>query len=226
MSCPETLFAALRRCPDLDGVDDSVLTELIQAGSVKRYVAGQCYHLQGEDAQEAVFVLKGYLLIGMSDRNGNTHIVRPVTEGIWFNLLPILDGGPALHDTHAAIDSELFVVPKAKFLHIAHKATALMNAVHRLLHQRNRLLYHELAHMALLPLGQRCAQLLVQLMGKAEGGISQVDVSQNELAQMLGYSRPVVNRELQNLAKQGVIEITYHRIAILDVAALRRIALF
>lgn len=225
MSYHATLFAALRRCPDLAGVGDDVLIELVEAGSVKRYVAGQSYHLQGDDAREAVFVLQGYLLIGMSDRNGNTHIVRPVTEGVWFNLLPVLDGGPALHDTHAAVDTDLFVVPKAKFLRIANEASALMDAVHRLLYQRNRLLYHELAHMALLPLSQRCAQLLVQLMGKAEDGVNQVVVSQNEMAQMLGYSRPVVNRELHNLAKHGVIEITYHRIVILDVAELRRISL-
>lgn len=208
----------------MESVDDAVLMRLVQAGSVRHYEAGQCYHLQGDETREAVFVLKGYLLIGMSDRHGNTHIVRPITAGTWFNLLPVLDGGTALHDTHAAVATELFVTPKAQFLRISHAAPALLDAVHRLLYQRSRLLYHELAHMALLPLGQRCAQLLVQLMSRADDGISQVEVSQTELAQMLGYSRPVVNRELQKLAKLGVIGLTYHRIVIHDVVELRRTA--
>lgn len=220
---PADVFAELRASRDLADVSDAVLTRLVEGGCLRQFTAGQRYYTQGDEAREVVFVLSGYLLIGNSDRHGNSHIVRPLTPGMLFNVLPVLDGGPMLHDGWAPVEAEIFVIAKAIFLRIVREEPALNEAVHRLIYQRTRQIYHELAQMALLPLSQRCAQLLTQLMRSADG-VSQVSVSQNELAQMLGYSRPMVNRELRTLAHQGVIDITYHRILIRDGDALHRLA--
>lgn len=41
---------------------------------------------------------------------------------------------------------------------------------------------------------------------------------------MLGYTRPIVNKELRRLADEGLIRITYRQIAVVDAGLLQRVA--
>ncbi|RUQ33389.1 MAG: winged helix-turn-helix transcriptional regulator [Candidatus Competibacteraceae bacterium] len=52
-----------------------------------------------------------------------------------------------------------------------------------------------------------------------------VSVSQSELAEMLGYTRPIVNKELRRLADEGLIRITYRHIAVPQPTLLHQVAL-
>ena len=52
-----------------------------------------------------------------------------------------------------------------------------------------------------------------------------IKASQTELAHMLGYTRPVVNRELRRLADEGVLDLRYLRIRVADIDRLQAIAL-
>jgi len=51
-----------------------------------------------------------------------------------------------------------------------------------------------------------------------------VRLSQSEFAEMLGSARPVVNRALKKLQRDGVIEVGYQRIVVLRPSALREAA--
>lgn len=116
----------------------------------------------------------------------------------------------------------------------------------RLLGERPRiaqaLWWHELVTSSiqrewLLNLGQRTAHerighLLVELflrlraVGLTQGNSCEFPLTQTDLAEATGLTPVHVNRMLQDLRGQGLIELTHRRLTIPDLAALMRAALF
>ncbi len=52
-------------------------------------------------------------------------------------------------------------------------------------------------------------------------GTEELDISQADLAQMVGTSRQTVNALLQRIEAEGLIEVKFRKIRILDVERLR-----
>jgi CRP/FNR family cyclic AMP-dependent transcriptional regulator len=221
--------AAFLRPPGVSA-GEALVSELIEMGNCRVLAAEQTYQRHGDPVTHVSIVLSGYLLVGLVDALGKSHIVRPLGAGQPFNILPVLDGGLAIHDARAGPETKLLLLPKSPFLQLMKGNPEFSDAIHALLFARNRQLYQELADMALLSLRQRCARLLLHVMENRNPPDSSgpdwcVSVSQSEFAEMLGYTRPIVNKELRRLADEGLIHITYRRIVISNPNLLERVAL-
>lgn len=215
---------------ELSAVPANALDALQSLGTLRTLEPNQTLQVHGDPITHASLILSGTLVVGLSDAAGRCHILRPITTGQFLNLLPVFDRGPAIHDVHASESSTVMLFEAHALTDLCHRHPALHHALLQILHYRNRLLYAELANIALLPLRQRCAQLLLQVMQPAHTAPDPtlppaIKVSQTELAHMLGYTRPVVNRELRRLADEGVLDLRYLRIRVADVNRLQAIAL-
>jgi CRP-like cAMP-binding protein len=105
---------------------------------------------------------------------------------------------------------------------------ALTHRLMRLLCLRSRTAYSRLADNATLTLRQRCASILLQLiepygLAEANGVAISLKLSQEELAFMVGCSRPMLNRELKQLESEGVIRTTYSHYVITNADLLESI---
>lgn len=190
---------------------------------------GQVYQSRGARVDGVVIVIHGFLRISLSNPEGKRHVVTHLEPGQIFNLLPVMDGGPAIHDAEAGPDTELLVLPTASFRQLQCENPAVAAAAQSLLNARARIIYDGLADAMLLTLSQRCARSLMHVLNAfgepvgADGAMS-VRLSQSEFAEMLGNARPVVNRALKKLQHDGVIEVGYQRIVVLRPSALRAAA--
>jgi CRP/FNR family cyclic AMP-dependent transcriptional regulator len=194
-----------------------------------RLEPGQVYQTRGSRVEGVVIVAKGFLRISLSNSDGKRHVVRHLGPGQIFNLLPVVDGGPAIHDAEAGLDTEVLVLPTESFLELQRVDPAVAASAQRLLNARARMLYDGLADAMLLTLSQRCARTLLDVVhefGEPTGtaGAMGVRLSQSEFAEMLGNARPVVNRALMKLQRSGVIELGYQRIVVLRSSELREAA--
>jgi CRP-like cAMP-binding protein len=219
----------VKETADLAGVPMESLEALQALGSLHILDGGQTLQIHGDEICNAVLILSGTLVVGLTDSLGRCHVLRPITAGQFLNLLPVFDRGPVIHDVYASSRAKLMIFEPEAFLQLLQKHPELRDALHQILHYRNRLLYAELANIALMPLRQRCAQLLLQVMLPAHnasslGKVQEISVSQTEIAQMLGYTRQVVNRELRRLVDEGVLDLSYMRIRVLQPQRLRSIA--
>lgn len=215
---------------ELAGVPPQSLEALQALGNMRTLEDGQILQIHGDENTPAVLVLSGTLMFGLTDTQGRCHVVRPVAAGQFFNLLPVFDQGPAIHDAYASGKLKLMLFETQAFLQLVKKHHELRDALHQILHYRNRLLWMELANIALLPLRQRCAQLLMQIMlhahtASSQGKTEEISVSQTEISNMLGFTRQVVNRELRRLADECVLDLNYKRIRVLQPQRLRSIAM-
>jgi CRP/FNR family transcriptional regulator, cyclic AMP receptor protein len=211
-------------------VADAVAAALLAMGSSRVLAPEQTYQRHGDPVTHVSIVLTGYLLVGVTDALGKVHIVRPLAVGQPFNILPVLDSGGAIHDARAGPQTTLWLLSRQPFLQLMREVPAFGGALYALLFARNRQLYQELADMALLPLRQRCARIILQVMedSRAPGSDQPrwcVSVSQSELAEMLGYTRPIVNKELRRLADEGLIQIAYRHVVVVNLARLEQVAL-
>jgi|APFre7841882630_1041343.scaffolds.fasta_scaffold52925_2 CRP/FNR family cyclic AMP-dependent transcriptional regulator len=210
-------------------LDPASLRHVLGMARTVRLDRGQVYQSRGARVDGVVIVANGFLRISLSNSEGKRHVVRHLGPGQIFNLLPVVDGGPAIHDAEAGIDTELIVLPAESFLELQRVNPEVAAAAQRLLNARARMLYDGLADAMLLTLGQRCARSLLSVVHEfgepaGEGGAMSVRLSQSEFAEMLGNARPVVNRALKKLQREGVIEVGYQRIVVLQPFALREAA--
>ena len=104
-------------------------------------------------------------------------------------------------------------------------------SLHRLLEQRPRLAWRWLHSVSTrvadfwfrvveILAGGLEAQVASVLIRRAEHGV--VHLSQNSLAELVGARRTSVNRVLKGLEAQGLVEVRYGQVEILDVAALSK----
>ena len=219
----------VREVGELAGVPPQSLEALQALGNLRTLEDGQVLQIHGDDNCRAMLILSGTLMFGLTDLHGRCHIARPVAAGQFFNLLPVFDRGPAIHDAYASGMLKLMQFETPAFLRLVEKHHELRDAFHQILHYRNRLLWMELANIALLPLRQRCAQLRLQVLMPAHtasnpGKSLEISVSQTEISHMLGYTRQVVNRELRRLVDEGILDLSYMRIRVLQPQRLRSIA--
>ncbi|SFN19327.1 Crp/Fnr family transcriptional regulator [Variovorax sp. OV329] len=202
---------------------------LLAAAQPMRLAAGQVLYRQGDligPATAAFFgVTRGNLKLSILHSDGKEGILAVIEPGNWFGEVALLD--TTLRRAHTAIvldDCELAAVNAGSF-DILMREAAFAHAIARLVAGRLRLAYEALAGQALQSTRERVARRLVMLahgdLTQAASGRPHITSSQDNLAMMLGVSRPTLNKELQSLAREGALSLRYGRIEILDMERLR-----
>lgn len=217
----------LAQSPPTAAVSETTREQLLAAASIRRHPAGAVLSRRGEPLNELLLVLEGSLEVSMRDADGRRAICWYLAPGQWMGLIPLLDGGPAIHDLQGHSASVLLHIPRAAFSQAVHADPQLPMACLALLCERSRRLYSQQAAEVLLPLQAKVAGLLLLLAERhgreADDGLQiSLRLSQNELADMLGITRQSLNRELKALEKDGLIGIAYARITLRDPALLQQ----
>jgi CRP-like cAMP-binding protein len=126
-------------------------------------------------------------------------------------------GGTALFDAYALTDARLVVVPAAQFLAALDLRAPFSRQWAIGLGGRVVALQSRLEELLGGDLRSRIASLLDhELQGKSRV----VNLTQQTIADLLGVPRTSVTKTLKGLQRQGIIEVGYRHIAVLDRAAL------
>lgn len=216
----------LRQVSWFSGCKPASIQALLERGRVRQLARGEALSRRGEPVAQLCLLLKGVLEMSLSTAAGKRHVESYLNPGQLTNLIPFLDGHGAIHDAVAHAEAWVMMIDRALFDELLAAEPELMHRVLRLLCLRSRLSYANVAGASLLTLNQRCARALLQL-SKAygrptgEGVAIALKLSQEALADMVGCSRPVLNRELKLLEREGFITMRYSHYVISDPARLR-----
>jgi CRP/FNR family cyclic AMP-dependent transcriptional regulator len=204
------------------------LTTLLVAAHTLKLPAGRNICHRGEAVDAVVFVLEGKVEVSICTADGKRSILWFIGPGQAINLIPVIDGLPAIHDfrTHTPVVGASF--PRTALLAAIDNDPGFGRALLGILCARSRTLYDHLAVEGLLSLQSRVARvlsLMIQSHGKqnAEGIVIELKLAQDELADMLGITRQSLNRELKLLEQLGAIALAYARIVVRDEAQLRQL---
>ncbi|MGF6773563.1 CRP/FNR family cyclic AMP-dependent transcriptional regulator [Paraburkholderia sp. GAS199] len=220
--------AALHRSAWFATCRPETIDRLLREGTVRLLQRGEALCRQGQPVEHLCLIVDGTLEISVTTEAGKRFLLRHLEPGQLMNLIPVLDEQGAIHDSVAHADTLVLLFDKALIQDVLDTEPGFARAVMRLLCLRSRTLYLDLSDNSLLTLRQRCARILLYLVGpwgmpRPEGVAISLKLSQDEFADMVGRSRPVVNRELKNLEREGIIRTTYSHFVILDLPGLERL---
>jgi CRP/FNR family transcriptional regulator, cyclic AMP receptor protein len=184
---------------------------------------GQSVFAQGDRVSRAFsdgfFVLvSGQLKVGSVTASGREAVLTLVAPGSWFGELSLIDGQERPRTVTCVGDCELRVVPQIKFAHLLDEDPAFAGRVTELVAARTRLLLGLLEDNALRSTRARIARRLVLLAHgddvRSTQAQTELGISQESLALMLGLTRPSISRQLKSLSETGAITQRYGRILI------------
>ncbi len=212
----------------LAGVDvfaglDRQLRGRVAAATVPRsYRRGQLLFVEGDPGDSLLVMLTGAVSVFLSAPSGERALLTVIRPPDVLGEVALLDGAARSACAEALEDTTALSLSRPAFLELVHHQPALLEAVLRSLGGLVRRLTDQTADYVFLDLAGRVAKTLVRLAGAASREPVVIDLSQTQLAEMVGGSRQSVNQALGTFADRGWLHVEGRRVAVDDLTALRR----
>ena len=223
----DTILDTLRSTQVFGSLDPTALSELAGVCVARSYRRDQFLWYQGDPGDHLVVVVDGLVKITVASERGDEMVLATVGSSEVLGELSVIDQGPRSASAVAVQATTALVINRSALLAAMQQSPALLDALLRTLGAMVRRLTEQTTDLVFLDLGGRIAKLLVQRAERQSDDPSKrlavdLQLTQTELAQMVGASRPAVNRVLQGLVARGVIKVDGRTIEIVDAPALRR----
>lgn len=196
-----------------------------RAGLSRSYATGQIICHQGDPGDHLYAVIEGLVKIVFISGRGDEMVLNIMGPKEVFGELALLDGSPRSASVVALKSTSVFMLSRTRLLELMSDNPGLADEFLKLIGGRIRKLTEQAGDLAFLDLGGRLAKLLLQLsarQGHVQGIVLDRELTQSDLAAMIGASRPAVNRALQSFAARGLIAIQGRTIALRDIDGLRK----
>ena len=204
------------------GLDHQLLEAVVSRGAVQHYRKGQILFAAGDPAESLYVVLEGLVKLYVVSEDGSEMNLGLLGPGLMFGEVALADGGPRSAFAEMGEPSILFALPRAELFALLDEHPALVRNYLHQLGTRIRATTDRSEDLVFRDLQGRVAKQLLSLAGDEDA--IEPTVSQQELANMVGGSRPTVNQILKHFEGRGYIAVDNRRIEISDPAALRRLA--
>lgn len=201
-------LASLRQSPLLSGLDDDALRSLLPRLRLER-VDKRYVFSQQRVVERFYFLLSGRLkLYGENPDTGRTLTLFLLGEGDAFDVLNLLDGSPSGLSVEALDDAELASTPIEEARRWLSEHPPFNQAFLRYVGSRIRQLSELTSDIALHGIEARLAKLILRHVDESqpEHPVKLInDLSDEEIAAMIGSVRAVVNRQLQHWRREHVL---------------------
>jgi CRP/FNR family cyclic AMP-dependent transcriptional regulator len=182
---------------------------------------------EGEPGDSLYIVLEGKVKLGRRSSDGRENLVAVMGPADQFGELSLFDPGPRTATAVVVTDARLARLPKQALQTWVQErpqiAIQLLHVIARRLRRTNTML----ADLIFVDVPGRVAKqllLLAQKFGSVDSGQLRVthDLTQEELAQLVGASRETVNKALADFASRGWLRLEGKSVVILDRERLAR----
>ena len=217
--------AYIRDVPLLARLPDEDVTLLASRGRVRRFSAGTTIFHEGDPGDALYVVVDGRVRISRLSGSGSEATLAIVGKGDCFGEFALFDSRPRSATAIAQVPTRTFVVSREDFRDWVRQRPEASLALLETLSLRLRRTDEVVTDLMFLDLPHRLAKHLLGLassMGDAQPGRRQrIQVTQGELASMLGVSRESVNKQLNQFARDGWITISRGAVTLDDPESLR-----
>jgi CRP-like cAMP-binding protein len=217
----------LRTAPLFSALDDDAAAALRASMIEVRLAKGDVLFTEGEPGEKLFLIESGKIKLGHTAPDGRESLIAVLGAGEMLGELSLFDPGPR---TATAV-----AVTQTKVLAMGHEAllpwlvgrpdlaVSLLAALARRLRRTNE----AMADLVFSDVPGRVAKALLDLGAKfgedsAEGLLVHHELTQEELAQLVGASRETVNKALADFSQRGWIRIEQRSVTLLDVERLER----
>lgn len=171
---------------------------------------------QGEVSNNLLYiVLSGKLKVFMSNDEGREILLDYLYEGDTFGELSLFDDEPRSATVMTVDDCRIGLLPRAYLFGCLQHNPNLAIELLRSIIKRMRNTTEQVSSLALLDIYGRIAKVLTNMAKPQEDGRLVTDIiTHQELSTMVGCSREMVTRILNDLKRGGYVGIDNHRVEI------------
>lgn len=224
---PEQAKSLLRQSSLFGELDEETLDHLSERVVERSFDKGQTIFNQGELGDSVFVVAKGLVKVMVNSPDGEEMVLTTVGPPDIFGELAVLDGGPRSAAAEALQQTTVLVVDRQTLADLISQRPALEQGLVRSLGKVVRRTTEHVSDLAFLHLPERVAKVLLVLAdqrGTAQGEDRVIDIqlTQTDLASMVGGSRQRVNLILRSFKERGYLEFDGRRIVIKRPDLLRK----
>ena len=215
----------VRRAPLFTALDDAQAASLRASMDSVKISKGGILFKEGDEGEHVYVILDGKLKLGTSSGDGRENLLSILGPGEMFGELSLFDPGPRTSTATAVTDAKLFSLSHEKLIPwLKGNPEVSLHLLARLA-QRLRRTNEAVGDLVFSDVPGRVAKALIDLgdrFGKVtdEGLFVHHDLTQEELAQLVGASRETVNKALADFAGRGWLKLDGRAVLITDVERL------
>ena len=219
------IWRTLKWCELFHAWPDEQLQALRGSARLTRHARRSLVMSHDLQERELLCVISGSLEVSSVNVDGQKYMNALAGPGKLLPLLRLLHDKPLEFSYHALQDATVLHLPADAVIAQLNSCPRLWRGVAELALQRQRHSMVLLQKQLLTNNRQRLAGTLVelaQLHGRGPDRRTRaVSINQTDLANMVGVTRQTVNKELKAFTQEGLIQVDYGRIVVLDLPRLQ-----
>ncbi|HCT9180913.1 MULTISPECIES: CRP-like cAMP-activated global transcriptional regulator GlxR [Corynebacterium] len=217
----------LSRAGIFQGVDPVAVQNLIEQMETVRFPRGTTIFEEGEPGDRLYIITSGKIKLARHAPDGRENLLTVMGPSDMFGELSIFDPGPRTSSAVCVTEVTAATMNSEMLKQWVADHPAIAQQLLRVLARRLRRTNANLADLIFTDVPGRVAKTLLQLanrFGMQEGGALRVnhDLTQEEIAQLVGASRETVNKALATFAHRGWIRLEGKSVLIVDTEHLAR----
>ena len=217
----------LTKAPLFAELDDGSAEALEKAMGTLRLSKGEILFREGETEDRLYVVVAGKIKLGRSGSAGRVNLLAVLGPGQMFGELSVFDPGPRSTTATAVTAAEVRTLEHDELMGWIEGHPEVARSLLGQLAARLRRANDVVADLVFSDVPGRVAKQLLELARrfgdrKDDGVHVHHDLTQEELAQLVGASRETVNKALADFAARGWIRLEPRSVTLLDVERVER----
>ena len=209
------------------GLDDEAAQALSASLDDIRISRGEVLFSEGDSGDRLYFVTEGKVKLGRRSSDGRENLLAILGPGQMFGELSLFDPGPRSATVTAVTDCTLKSLSHDELGQWLDGRPEVARGLLSQLAGRLRRANNVVADLVFSDVPGRVAKALLDLSARfgrvADDGVHvSHDLTQEELAQLVGASRETVNKALADFASRGWLRLEARSVIIMDLDRLKR----
>jgi len=218
---------AVRNAPLFTALDEASAATLRASMTGVKLSRGQTLFKEGDAGDQLFVVVDGKLKLGTTSNDGRENLLSILGPGDMFGELSLFDPGPRTATATAVVDSKLLALANDQVIGWVKEHPQVSLQLLGRLAQRLRKANDVLSDLVFADVPGRVAKAIIELgerfgTKKDDGLDVNHELTQEELAQLVGASRETVNKALADFSSRGWIKLEPRRVIILNYERLSR----
>jgi len=213
----------IENLPAFVNMQSDLISLLKKEGKIKEILKGS-FAISADDTLKYFYIiLEGRLKVSeINPDNAKEQILNILTTGDMFDVIPLLDGRPHEVITTALDNCKLFELPIDLVKRLIENNSEFNKIFFPYLAKSMRHLENLAVELSLFDTSTRLMRLILRNLDlKNPPALKLIqDLSHEEIANLIGTVRHVVNRHIQELKKDGVLDVKRKRLVVKNINAL------
>ncbi|GAA1773702.1 Crp/Fnr family transcriptional regulator [Kocuria aegyptia] len=217
----------LRRAPLFASLDDQAFGALTEELTEVDLSRGSTLFHEGDPGDQLYFIISGKIKLGRTAPDGRESLVAIMGPGELFGEMALFDPSPRSTSATAVSETRLAGLKHENLKKVIERSPDVSAQLLQALARRLRRTNESLADLVFSDVPGRVAKALLDLADRfgrpaTDGILVAHELTQEELAQLVGASRETVNKALAEFVQRGWIRLEARAVVILDLQRLKQ----